>query len=232
MKKYQHLIFDLDHTLWDFERNSNSALEEIYEELSLKEKGIPLFESFYENYKRINEACWTDYRNGILEKSELRTIRFKKTLALFDIYDDTLSLLICESYLHKSPRKPHLIEGADEILRYLKSKYQLHILTNGFSEIQDIKMKASGLHQYFDHVIASEHAGAKKPHPQAFKFALEKIGAHVDECLMIGDNPEADIEGANNFGMDTIYFNRNGHFSKEVKATHQIHHLLEILPIL
>jgi putative hydrolase of the HAD superfamily len=232
MKKYEHLIFDLDHTLWDFERNSASALEEIYFELKLKERGIPTFKPFFEEYKRINEECWTDYRNGKLEKKILRTIRFKRTLATYSIDDESLSEAICESYLLKSPRKPHLIEGAVEILDYLQRKYELHILTNGFAEIQEVKMEASGLHKYFKHVIASENAGAKKPHYQAFTFAVEQIGTSINECIMIGDNPETDIEGAKNIGMDTVYFNRNGAFSREVEATHQIFHLKELLPIL
>lgn len=232
MKKYTHLIFDLDHTLWDFERNSASALKEIYHELDLASKGISDFLLFYDNYKEINEQCWADYRVGKIEKEELRTIRFKRTLIRFSINDDTLTEEICDSYLQKSPRKPHLIEGSEELLSYLKSKYHLHILTNGFAEIQSLKMEHSGLQKYFTHVIASENAGEKKPHPQAFKYAVEQIGARIEECIMIGDNPETDIEGAQSIGMDTIYFNRNGAFSKNVKSTHQVFQLSEIRPIL
>lgn len=232
MKTYKHIIFDLDHTLWDFERNSSSALGEIYQELELLERGIPKFEPFFELYKKINEECWADYRVGKLEKSVLRTIRFEKTLSNFGIHDRSLTEAICESYLHKSPRKPHLIEGTIELLDYLQNKYELHILTNGFAEIQDVKMQYSGLNKYFTHIIASENAGAKKPHSQAFKYALEKIGSNIKDCIMIGDNLETDIGGAQKIGMDTIYFNRNGEFKREAESTFQIFHLSEILPIL
>jgi len=231
MKKYKHLIFDLDHTLWDFDRNSSIALEEIYSELGLFERGVIEFSTFLTKYKQVNEKCWADYRDGKLEKEMLRTIRFNKTLQEFGIADDALIETMSDLYLSKSPRKPHLIEGADEALKYLKEKYFLHILTNGFVEIQEIKMNSSGLSQYFTHVIASEHAGAKKPHPQAFNYTLSQISASIDECIMIGDNPEADIKGAVNIGMDTIYFNRDGNYTKEVESTYQITQLKELLVI-
>lgn len=232
MKKYKHVIFDLDHTLWDFERNSASALKEIYNEMNLPDRGIPDFDPFFDLYKKINEECWADYRIGKLEKEVLRTIRFKKTLNSYNIDDDSLVEAMCDSYLFKSPRKPHVIEGTFELLNYLQEKYGLHILTNGFAEIQDVKMESSNLNKYFTHIIASENAGAKKPHPLAFEYTLKQIGTNIDECIMIGDNPLADIEGAQNYGLDTIYFNRNGEFEKDVKSTHQIFHLNEIKAIL
>jgi putative hydrolase of the HAD superfamily len=232
MNKYKHIIFDLDHTLWDFERNSACALSEIYDEMDLREKGIPEFTSFFNLYKKINEACWADYRVGKIEKEVLRTIRFKKTLDFYSIHDSVLVEEMCTSYLSKSPRKPHVIEGTFELLDYLQGKYHLHILTNGFAEIQDIKMEVSGLNKYFKHIIASENAGAKKPHPLAFDYTLKQIGTNNAECLMIGDSIESDIKGAQNFGLDTIYFNRNGAFPKEVKSTYQVSHLLEIKSII
>lgn len=232
MKKYQHIIFDLDHTLWDFDRNSNLALNEVYLELKLHLLGIENFNEFYERYKIINEECWADYRVNKIKKEVLRIIRFQRTLESYGIFDHRLTEAICESYLFKSPRKPHVIEGTHEVLSQLQKKYKLHILTNGFSEIQEIKMESSKLNHYFTHIIASEDAGEKKPHPQAFKFTLDKIGSNINECIMIGDNPESDIDGARKIGMDTVYFNRNGAYSRDVNATFQIKHLLELLPIL
>ena len=232
MKDYEHIIFDLDHTLWDFERNSGAALSEIYKELELNIMGIPDFGEFYNLYKKINEHFWNLYRDGKVEKEELRTIRFSSTLQQYGIKNDDLVEKICNSYLYKSPRKPHLIDGSIEVLNYLKNKYELHILTNGFAEIQEVKMNSSGLSPYFKHVIASEHAGAKKPHAQAFNYTLEKIGTARDNCIMIGDNIESDIKGAFELGMDSIYFNRDGAHENYNEATHQIHQLSEIMDIL
>lgn len=230
-RKYQHLIFDLDRTLWDFESNARIALNEIYNEYSLKERGVLDFDEFEKKYKKINEICWDDYRNGKLKKEILRNLRFELTLREYGIYDQKTILEISELYLYKSPRLTKVIDGAHEILNYLSKSYQLHILTNGFVEVQGIKMEKSGLKPYFDQVVASEFAGAKKPHPKAFEFTLNRIKARANECLMIGDDPISDIKGAHDVGMDSVYFNQD-HNSSSIHATYTIKNLRELKDIL
>ena len=228
---YQHLIFDLDRTLWDFETNSRIALHEIFRELDLREAGIADFDVFEKTYKRVNEVCWNEYRNGRMKKELLRHIRFALTLKEFGIDNQELADEMCDSYLYKSPRIPNVMEGTFETLEYLKSRYRLHILTNGFVEVQGLKLERSGLKPYFEQVVASEFAGAKKPHPDAFKFALKKIEAPAQDCLMIGDDPETDILGAYQVGMDTVYYNPDGNGRSE-HATFTISHLKELMNFL
>jgi putative hydrolase of the HAD superfamily len=230
-RKYQHLIFDLDRTLWDFESNARVALNEIYNEYNLKERGIEEFDEFEKKYKEINEVCWEDYRNGKLKKEILRNLRFELTLKAYGISDQKTILDISELYLYKSPRLTKVIDGAHDILDYLSESYQLHILTNGFVEVQGIKMKKSGLEPYFDQVVASEFAGAKKPHPQAFEFTMELIKAKAKNCLMIGDDPISDIKGAHDVGIDSVYFNPDNN-SPSVYATYTIQNLMELKDIL
>jgi putative hydrolase of the HAD superfamily len=230
-KKYKHIIFDLDRTLWDFETNARVALNEIYKECDLLIKGIENFDEFELRYKTINEACWDDYRNGKLKKEILRSLRFELTLKSFGIDDSALSKKISKLYLYKSPRLTTVIDGTHDILKYLFKTYQLHILTNGFVEVQGIKMEKSGLAPYFKHVIASEYAGAKKPHRQAFDFTIERINTKIEDCMMIGDDPLTDIKGASDIGMDTVYFNPDDQVPS-AHATYTIKHLMELKEIL
>lgn len=230
-KKYKHLIFDLDRTLWDFETNASIALNFIYEEYNLNKKGIADFNEFECRYKAINEVCWADYRDGKLKKEVLRNLRFELTLKAFGINDSKLAEKLSDLYLFKSPRLTTVIDGTYDILKYLQPLYQLHILTNGFVEVQGIKMEKSGLAPYFDQVVASENAGAKKPHPLAFEFTLNRINASARDCLMIGDDPLSDIKGAFDVGMDTVYFNPDENASS-AHATFTIKHLMELKGIL
>ena len=229
--KYQHLIFDLDRTLWDFESNARKALNEIYKKYHLKDRGIDDFDDFEKKYKEINEVCWNDYRNGKLKKEILRNLRFELTLKAYGIDDQKTILDISEFYLYKSPRLTKVIDGAHDILDYLSGSYQLHILTNGFVEVQGIKMEKSGLKPYFDKVVASEFAGAKKPHALAFEFTLAQINTKADKCLMIGDDPISDIKGAHDFGIDSVYFNPDNN-SPSAHATYTIKKLKELKNIL
>jgi putative hydrolase of the HAD superfamily len=223
-KGYSHVIFDLDRTLWDFESNARLALADIYKELNLESFGIQSFSSFERTYKRINEDCWDEYRKGVLKKEVLRSIRFKKTLEEFGVHAVKLAEQIGELYLDKSPRLPHLMPGAFSLLDYLKPRYNLHILTNGFVEVQTIKLIKSGLRPYFEHVVASEETGAKKPHPDTFQYTLEKIGCKPNDCIMVGDDPKTDIEGAHAIGMDTVLYDPEYKHQKGL-ATHHVHHL-------
>ncbi|NNE55507.1 MAG: noncanonical pyrimidine nucleotidase, YjjG family [Flavobacteriales bacterium] len=228
---YKHLFFDLDRTLWDFETNSETALGEILFELDLIGQ-VPSSEEFISRYREINEHYWNLYRLGQMEKSVLRVIRFQKALEAFGIQDSALSERFANRYVEVSPQKTHLMEGAVEALEYLKSRqYAMHIITNGFEEVQHIKLDRSGLQPYFDLVLTSEIVGRRKPDPRVFDHALNHVGAETDNSIMIGDDLGADIVGAREFGMDQIFYNPNSHEHSE-KVTHEIsslHQLCELL---
>lgn len=207
MKKYKHLFFDLDHTLWDFKTNSRLALAEIYQEFDLQVLSNVCESEFIEVYEKYNHRMWAEYRNGKMSKETLRVERFRQSLAHVGVKDKELSIAIGDYYVDHSPLKTALFPHAIEVLETLKQNYQMHIITNGFEEIQSIKMAHSGLNPFFDKIITSEQAGTKKPHPAIFQYSLKMAGAKPEESLMIGDNQLVDIEGAAKAGMDGVFFN-------------------------
>ena len=226
--KYHHLFWDLDHTLWDFERNSQLALKELFEEQQLGQKlGID-FSEFHSTYKRYNEWLWEKYRHGLVTKADLRINRFLNTLKHYHYEDRSLAKWMEEEYLKRSPFMPHLMPGALEVLDYARSKYEMHIITNGFEEVQHIKMEKSGLGPYFREIITSESVGVRKPDPYIFKYSMRKTGAEPQNSLMIGDNWDADILGAKNSGMDQVFFNPEKK-KKSDEPTFEIQSLREIL---
>lgn len=232
MRKYQHIFFDLDHTLWDFDANSGEAIGEIFTDLRIGERAEVSFETFVASYRIINKNCWDLYRRGEMDKQTLRTIRFRLALEKFGIHDSQLSKQFGDQYVLKSPQKTHLIDGTEEVLDYLASEeYDLHIITNGFSEVQFVKLENAGLKKYFDVVLTSEMVGEKKPHPAVFKKAISLANAQMIESLMVGDNLEADIIGARDMGMDQVYYNPENDPHEE-KITHEITALQELLHIL
>lgn len=207
MKKYQHIFFDLDHTLWDFDRNAEVCLFAIYEQQHLERKGVPSFTDFLEKFTKINRSFWAKLEAKEITHEELRQQRFGKVLeALGCGYDASLSEQINDQFLDMLPSQSHLIEGATEILHYLKPNYQLHILSNGFYEIQFQKMKSATIHTFFDAIVTVETANARKPDKEIFHSAIQKVNARLEQCIMIGDTFEADIIGAANAGMDSVHF--------------------------
>ncbi|MFN8308600.1 MAG: YjjG family noncanonical pyrimidine nucleotidase [Chitinophagales bacterium] len=207
MKTYKHIFFDLDHTLWDFETNSRLTLEELFEEHQLHEKGIDLFERFHKTYIAINSQYWARYHKGEISKEKLRNGRFQDTLRYFGIYDKPLAVTMANEYTERSPFKTHLYGNAIETLDYLHKKYPLHLITNGFSEVQYVKIKNSGIHHFFQHIFVSDEVGFQKPAPEIFRHALDKAGCLACQGLMIGDNMQTDILGAKAIDMDQVYFN-------------------------
>ena len=198
----EHVFFDLDHTLWDFDKNSELAFKEVFEEQNIRLD----VEDFLEVYKPINFKYWELYRNNSVSKEALRYGRLKEsfTALKFDTVDTTINL-IADAYIEYLPKNNYLLEGGMEVLGLLKDRYKLHIITNGFEEVQHKKMKGSGIHEFFETITTSEEAGVKKPHPQIFQVAIDKSGAKISKSVMIGDNLEADIIGAHQFGLQVIH---------------------------
>ncbi len=200
----EHIFFDLDHTLWDFERNSALTFGKL-----LPEAGVDInFDNFLSTYVPINSKYWKLYREDKVSKAKLRYARLKETFdALKCEVSDEVIHHLSEEYIRQLPNFNHLFEGTFELLNYLKDKYQLHIITNGFEELQTLKMSKSGILDYFQKIITSESVGVKKPNPRVFQFALNKAQALPENSMMIGDNLEADIQGALDVGMKAIHFN-------------------------
>jgi len=231
MKKYKHLFFDLDRTIWDFDYNTRITFKEIFIKYNLEELGISSFEDFVNTYQEHNKKLWELYRNGKIEKPLLRVKRFSLTLGDFGIEDMNLAKSISHDYVTMSPQKTKLFPNAIETLSYLKNKYHMHIITNGFEEVQTTKIKVSGLEQYFNSLITSEAAGFKKPHKEIFEYALTKNNAVAIESLMIGDDLEIDVKGAQQAGIDQVFFNIDEIQTSE-KVTFEIKSLKELMNIL
>lgn len=221
------IFFDLDHTLWDFEKNSALAFEAIL----AKRDVVVDYVRFNEVYSIVNANYWKLYRDGDISQQQLRYGRLKDTFDKLDysITDDLLNA-ISDDYVYLLPQNSHLHDGAIEILEYLKPKYSLHIITNGFHEVQGSKLKNSKIEHYFETVTNSHMAGCKKPDPAIFEYALQIAQADKETSIMIGDCIEADVQGALDCGLDAIYYNENKLEVKE--GISQIHHLLELKNLL
>lgn len=207
MSRYSHVFFDLDHTLWDFARNSEETLRELHDELQLEALGAVTAEAFLDRYYHHNRYCWQQYRTGQMTKEQVRVDRFIYTLHDFGISQTKTAYTLADEYLARSPHKPHLLPHAKATLDYLQSKYPLHLITNGFEEVQHTKLKVSGLARYFTSITTSEKAGVLKPHEGIFTYALQQANAKASEVIYIGDNLEADVLGAQAAGWHQVYFN-------------------------
>ena len=229
--KYKHVFFDLDRTLWDFDAAAEVAFERIYEKYNLKSLGIPSAHEFHEVYHPLNEQLWVLYRADKITKDELNRTRFLKPLEHYGIHDIDLADHLSEDYVYWSPRIVRLVPGTKELLDYLKPKYHLHLITNGFQEVQHTKLSGSGLEPYFETLTVSEEVGVKKPNPEIFHYALRKAQAKAEESLMIGDEMAVDIDGARAAGMDTLLFNPKRELV-EGERTFEVHDLLEVTKLL
>ncbi|WP_445747978.1 YjjG family noncanonical pyrimidine nucleotidase [Polaribacter sp.] len=222
--KIQHVFFDLDHTLWDFEKNSDLTFQKVFDKQQVQVN----LQDFLTVYKPLNREFWKLYREEKISKEALRYQRLKKAFDAisYSISDDLIDVIAIE-YIEFLPHFNHLFDHTFDVLDYLKPKYQLHIITNGFEEIQTKKMQSSNIHHYFDKIITSESVGVKKPNPKVFEHALAIANATKDNSIMIGDSVEADIEGALQVGMEAIHCNFEG---EEILATNfkSITSLLEI----
>ena len=230
--KYKHLFFDLDHTLWDFDANAKETLIEIYRLFKLEEKKIHPFEEFYTTYLKHNSILWDRYNNGFITSEELKWRRMWRTLLDFKIGDEFLAKQISAKFLDVLPTKKILFDYTIEILEYLAGKkYSIHLITNGFEKTQWSKITNSNIAKYFTNVITSEISSCIKPSKEMFDYAITKAGATLQESIMIGDNLDADIQGAINAGMDSIFVNHIN-ATTELKPTYTIYHLRELEDIL
>ncbi|TAJ13762.1 noncanonical pyrimidine nucleotidase, YjjG family [Marinilabiliaceae bacterium JC017] len=230
-KKYSHLFFDLDRTLWDFDRNLEITMEEIFNLFKLSDyfRDYQCFKSIFDHH---NVILWRDYFKDLITKDELLYRRFDLCLKEVGVDNLELAKKMSDSFNELNPKQTATFPHAHETLNYLKEKgYQLHIISNGFLEAQRVKLRNSELYSFFTHLITSEAVGYHKPHPAIFASALSKAEAKPEESLMVGDDPERDIEGASNFGIDTVYFNPN-----QINTTglqkYEIKDLLELKEIL
>lgn len=229
-KKYKVLFFDLDRTLWDYRANSEQTLSDLLAKYTpgLVEK----FDEFLATFYEINENLWLEYRNGRLSKEKLSIQRFIDTYKRLGVNAESFAYKFSVDYINESPNKTRLFPKTLETLGYLKSKgYRMFLLTNGFVEVQKVKIRDSKLEPFFERMITSEEAGYQKPHVKIFEFALRIVNAEKADCLMIGDDLESDIEGAQNFGMDTVFFNPAG-LKHERKSTFEIRQLGELMRFL
>jgi len=219
----QHVFFDLDHTLWDFDKNSEMAFGTIFKQHHPE----IVITDFIEIYAPINQACWKLYQYDKITHEELRYKRLKDSFDALDysISDDAIHQM-AEDYITFLPDNNHLFDGAIEILEYLNSKYQLHIITNGFANVQYKKIANSKIDTYFKTITNSEMAGVKKPNPIIYQHALDLAKAQKEHSIMIGDCLEADVQGALDFGIDALFFNPNKENTPENIIA--INHLLEL----
>jgi YjjG family noncanonical pyrimidine nucleotidase len=216
--QYACIFFDLDHTLWDYETNSKETLQELYTAYSLKEKGVTDFESFHREFRRVNAELWVLYDAGKIGSEVIRAERFKQILEVFKAFNEELCTEISHEYLYTCPKKGNLMPNAISTLDYLSSRYKMSIITNGFEEIQNLKLTAGKLHKYFDHIVTSQHAGFKKPSKEIFEYTLTRNSIVCHQAVMVGDNLVTDIGGARQASIDSVFFNH-----EQIKHDSEIH---------
>jgi len=232
VKLYKDIFFDLDRTLWDFERNSEECLSELFIHYNLSIHLGTEFIYFLEIWKQANQSVWDDFRKGIHSKEEIRLIRFELTFKHFQYNNSGTVSDISADYVGNCPLKTHLISGAERVLDYLNQKYRLHLITNGFAESQRKKIKASGLDQYFRKINISEETSFRKPQRKMFELALQRALASNDSSIMIGDDISKDILGAKKVKMDQVHYNPDGKSQRKVVPTYTISRLEELMNIL
>lgn len=228
---YKFVFIDLDDTLWDFHTNARISLEQMFNERNLKQF-FENFDEFFRIYAKRNIELWEAYGKGEISKDFLMAERFRYPLSRMGVDDELLAEEIGHQYLDILPNQTALMPDAIEMLDYLKAKYTLTIISNGFTEVQYRKINSCGIRDYFAHVVLSEEAKALKPNPKIFEYALQLNGGLPHEAIMIGDSYEADIRGAQNAGIDQVYYPLNYQFKENQTATYRIKGLRDLLQIL
>lgn len=231
MQRYRNLFIDLDDTIYDFSAASRESFHETYDLLHY-ERYFDSFEQYMQIYEPYNLELWRIYGEGKITKAELNRRRYLHPLETVGVNDPQLAETFCHEALGRIPTKNKLVDGAIELLEYLKPKYRMHILSNGFKELQSHKMRTSGILHYFDSLILSEDIGINKPRRELFEYALQKSGSQVSDSIMIGDMFDTDIAGAAGIGMEQIYYNPKEKKGHPFTPTYEVNHLLQIKEIL
>lgn len=214
-KKYTHLFFDLDNTIWDFKYNSFEALQIALDKLGLLDS-IGSYKEYFKIYSEVNERLWELYRNGLMNKKVLSIQRFEESFGINGTPLLRGGAVVNEAYLAEMPLQTKLVDGALDLLNYLHGHYDMAIITNGFKEVQYDKILRSALSKYFRKIFISEEIGAQKPGRKIFEYAVKSMNAPKKSSLMIGDSWDADIVGAINFGIDQLYFSPDSERSSSV----------------
>lgn len=230
-RKYCAVFFDLDHTLWDYETNSCATLSELYETYGLRERGIAEAQPFLDQFRTVNTELWDLFDTGQITSDVIRKERFRRILEHFSIHDEKLEQDLTTDYLEQCPRRGQLMPYAIEVLDYLLDRYRLTVITNGFDEIQHLKLAAGNLTRYFDHIVTSQKAGHRKPAREIFEYALRHNQAQCHEAIMIGDNLLTDIGGARSANIDTVFLNTE-RLVHEGSPAFEIRSLIELKDIL
>lgn len=230
MKKFTHIFFDLDHTLWDYDFNARKVLKDLYEHYQLDKYLTSSVEGFISTFFQVNAQLWHYYNAGQISRDDIRVKRFRDVVKICGCNDIEFGDSLTEFFLFSCPRQTRIMPHADIILDYLHKKYQLSIITNGFDEVQALKLRSCGLDKYFNYVFTSETTGHRKPAAELFYHALEITKAEKSTTLMIGDNPTTDIQGAVNAGITPLFYNPTG--KRKSACELQVTHFSELLKIL
>ncbi len=234
MKRYTDLFIDFDDTLYDTHGNAVIALGELFEVLRL-DRYFPDPQLFYDEYWNTNIDLWTRYSKGEITRDYLIVERFRRPLSFGKGLEPTEAYCLeaSDRFLEFCSSKPGVVEGAHELMDYLRAKgYRMHMCSNGFHEVQYKKLRACGLINHFDTIVLSEDAGVNKPSPDYFDYAFRTTKALKESTIMIGDNFNTDILGAKHVGLDTIYFNRFPDYPAPEPVTHEVTTLCQIMDIL
>jgi putative hydrolase of the HAD superfamily len=230
--KYKHILFDLDRTLWDFDTDTRETIKEIFYNCKL-DRRISDFDEWYRVYKMHNIRLWEDYADGKITKAALRNARFYLTFKDFGIDDENLGIKFGEKFVEQSPKRTTLFPDTHETLMYLlNKKYQLHVVTNGFNEIQFKKMESTDIKKYFTKIFTCENIGYNKPHVKFFRHVISSLQSSKKEAIIVGDDFIRDISGAKRTGIDQIYFKPKDAPEPPEKPTFLINSLIELKNIL
>lgn len=230
MKKFTHIFFDLDHTLWDYDFNARKVLTDLYFQYELDQRLASSVEGFIGAFFKVNAQLWRYYNAGEITRDDIRARRFREVIKMCGCQDVEVGDVLTEFFLFNCPRQTRIMPDADLILDYLHKRYELSVITNGFDEVQALKLQSCGLDKYFSYVFTSETTGHRKPAAELFLHALEVTKADRSTTLMIGDNPVTDIQGALNAGITPLFYNPKGKYKSACEL--QVTNLAELLKIL